>query len=265
MINIDEKGKCDNLVQAPKKQDKQAKQDHPDGSKSSMFQNPLDSQTTGSELKFSNQDIKSQYLDFSQICYDSFLVDNLLELLLAEPSFRNITNRVILELLKFLVLKDSGVSYVERRHVDQISKIYYTYLSNIKLVILNNKFIRDTGYELFESEWKNYKNDLSLITDELIRKPFLLIPFNLEDTIEDYPKILRIHKTDSELFRSYLIIFMTLFDFRVGIYKDSDLIKAAFPLRLGGLNLEVNQKYRLKGNYWLFRLRVGVHLLQAQK
>jgi hypothetical protein len=103
---------------------------------------------------------------------------------MVEPPFRTITNRLILENLSTLIIKKSGVNFIDRNHQDIINKIYYSYLSNIKLIIINNKFIRETGFELFESEWKNYRQPLTVLVEELISKPFLLIPFNLEDIIE---------------------------------------------------------------------------------
>lgn len=103
---------------------------------------------------------------------------------MVEPPFRTVTNRIILQNIHSLIIKDNGFSFTERHHLDIINKIYYTYLSNIKLIILNNKYIRETGFELFENEWKNYKIDITSIIEELISKPFLLIPFNLEDMIE---------------------------------------------------------------------------------
>ena len=101
-----------------------------------------------------------------------------------EPPFRTITNRLILQNVSSLIIKKNKLNLIERNHLDIINKIYYSFLSNIKLTIINNKFIRETGFELFELEWRNYKQNLSIIIDELISKPFLLIPFNLEDIIE---------------------------------------------------------------------------------
>jgi hypothetical protein len=40
---------------------------------------------------------------------------------------------------------------------------------------------------------------------------------------------------------------MTLHDMRVNIYKEENLIKNNFPLKLGGLDLEVEQTYNLSG------------------
>ena len=75
-------------------------------------------------------------------------------------------------------------SILDSNHIDFINKIYYTYISNIKMIILNNKYVRETGFELFENEWKNYSNDVNGVLKQLISKPFLIIPFNLEDIIE---------------------------------------------------------------------------------
>lgn len=63
----------------------------------------------------------------------------------------------------------------------------------------------------------------------------------------DYPKILRIQKTDVDMFKSNLIIFMTLHDLRSIIYRDDNLIKDNFPLNLGGLDIEIGKSYNLQG------------------
>jgi len=103
---------------------------------------------------------------------------------MVEPSFRMITNKIILENIQSLIIKQNKLSFIERSQLDIINKIYYTYLSNIKLIILNNKYIRETGFELFEEEWKRYSADIKETVNELISKPYLLIPFNLEDSID---------------------------------------------------------------------------------
>lgn len=164
---------------------------------------------------------------------------------MVEPPFRTITNRLIIENLSSLLVKDDGYSIVERSQMDMLNKIYYSYLSNIKLIILNNKYIRETGFELFEMEWKNYKIDIQQTVEDLVSKPFLLIPFNLEDIIEDYPKILRIQKTEVDGFKSNLLIFMSLHDLKCKIYKEKDIIRNNFPLKLGGFDLELGQSYNL--------------------
>ena len=48
---------------------------------------------------------------------------------------------------------------------------------------MTNKFIRENGYELFELEWINYRKDFESTINLVIADPFLLVPFNLEDTI----------------------------------------------------------------------------------
>jgi hypothetical protein len=171
---------------------------------------------------------------------------------MVEPSFRTVTSRIILENISSFLIKDNGFSFVERSQMDIINKIYYSYLSNIKLIILNNKYIRETGFELFENEWRSYRADISVVVEELISRPYVLIPFNLEDEIEgkknnknylDYPRILRLQNTEVENFKSFLIIFMTLHDLRSKIYRSNDLVKLSFPLKLGGFDLELDQSY----------------------
>lgn len=73
---------------------------------------------------------------------------------------------------------------MKNSHLDLLNKIYYSFLSNIKLLILNNKYIREAGYELFEIEWNNYRKDIDIGINEIISHPFLLIPLNLEDVVE---------------------------------------------------------------------------------
>ena len=54
-------------------------------------------------------------------------------------------------------------------------------------------------------------------------------------------------KNDVDNFKSNLLIFMTIHDLRTNIYKENDLIKATFPLKLGDPDLELNQSYKLSG------------------
>ncbi len=75
-------------------------------------------------------------------------------------------------------------SIIDTNHIDYINKIYFTYISNIKMIILKNKYIREIGFELFEKEWNNYSNDVNSTLKQLISKPYLIIPFNLDDIIE---------------------------------------------------------------------------------
>ena len=114
--------------------------------------------------------------------------------MLIEPAFRTITSRIILENIKSLIIKSEGMSFVERSHLEIINKIYYSYLSNIKLNFLNNKYIKGIGYESFESEWKVFTSNFVKIIEDLVSKPFLLIPFNLEDQIESKYYIILIYR-----------------------------------------------------------------------
>ena len=52
------------------------------------------------------------------------------------------------------------------------------------MIIINNKYVREKGFELFEKEWENYISDIYIIIKSLISKPFLILPFNIEDVIE---------------------------------------------------------------------------------
>ena len=118
---------------------------------------------------------------------DKELIDSLLnvisvliiKLLLVAPSFRTITNRVILANFENFV-----GNTLENTHLDMLNKIFYSFLSNIKLLILSNKYIKEAGYEIFENEWIQFKKDFDGIVNNMISRPFLLIPFNLEDVVE---------------------------------------------------------------------------------
>lgn len=100
-------------------------------------------------------------------------------MLLVEPSFRTITIRLIITNFENLI----GTK-LESTHLDLLNKIYYSFLSNIKLLILNNKYIKEAGYELYESEWNNFRKDIATVINEITSRPYLLIPFNLEDIVE---------------------------------------------------------------------------------
>lgn len=54
-------------------------------------------------------------------------------------------------------------------------------------------------------------------------------------------------ETEVESFKSNLIIFMTLHDLRSKLYRENDIIKNNFPLKLGGLELEVDKSYNISG------------------
>lgn len=103
---------------------------------------------------------------------------------------------------------------MENTHLEILNKIYYSFLSNIKLLILNNKYIKEAGYELFEIEWNSFTKEIDTVINVLISHPYLLIPFNLEDIVEDYPSILKIQMNEIDHFKNYLMIFMSIFELR---------------------------------------------------
>ena len=94
---------------------------------------------------------------------------------------------------------------------------------------------------------KNYQTSISSVAKKLIDTPFLLVPFNLEDTVQNFPNLLKMQKTDSEIFRSYLMSLMMIYDIRVGIYRDTETLKSRFPIKLDDSDLILNQQYYLKG------------------
>jgi hypothetical protein len=64
---------------------------------------------------------------------------------------------------------------------------------------------------------------------------------------------------------------MTLHDLRNKIYKENDIIKNNFPLRLGGFDLEIDQNYNLESNfnlthrYWVRNLSMQIKIFLRQK
>ena len=170
-----------------------------------------------------------------------------------EPGFRTITTRLLLYNIEKILIKSNLTThnYINRSHLDVINKLYYGVLSQIKVMILNKKIIKETGYELFEMEWNDFKSDFNNLVKQLIETPFVLVPFNLEDSIVDFPNFLKIQKSDSDIFRSYLMTFMIIHDLRIGIYKDGFYIKNKFPISLCENELIVGNTYYLKGNLYL--------------
>lgn len=84
--------------------------------------------------------------------------------------------------IETLILRKPNL--LDSNSIDILNKIYYTYIQNIRMIILNNKIIRDTGFELFENEWKNYSLDVNSVLNQMISKPYLILPFNLDDIVE---------------------------------------------------------------------------------
>jgi hypothetical protein len=151
---------------------------------------------------------------------------------------------------------------MENTHLDLLNKIYYSFLSNIKLLILNNKYIKEAGYELFEIEWNNFKKEIQSISNDLISHPYLIIPFNLEDVVEDYPNLLKIQKNEIDIFKNYLMIFMSIFElrylfvkFRSKILKKNESIKEKFPLNLGIKSLEIESCFNISSMSYLLKAR----------
>jgi hypothetical protein len=149
------------------------------------------------------------------------------------------------------MIKSNSNCYINRRHIDVINKLYYSVLSAIKVMTLNKKIIRETGYELFEQEWEEYSKSVDIVIKKLIDSPYILIPFNLEDSINDFPPFLKLYKTDSEIFKANLMAFMEIHDLRIGIYRDGETIKSKFPISLCEQDLIVGHKYYLKGKFYL--------------
>jgi len=58
-------------------------------------------------------------------------------------------------------------------------------------------------------------------------------------------------KTEVDFFKSHLLLFMQIHDFRFQILQDSDdqLIQNNFPLKLGGGELEVGVSYHINCKY----------------
>lgn len=169
-----------------------------------------------------------------------------------DPSFRALTSRIILINTSNLIIKTNAYSFVQRKHLDAINKLYYSILSHLKVMIMNKKVIRDFGYELFEREWESYIVDINSVIKQLIATPYLLVPFNLEDSIEDFPAVLKIQKSDQENFRSMIMTFIMLYDLRNNIYKDNRYIKDKFPLKIGEEDVDLYKRYILKGKFNLF-------------
>ena len=212
-------------------------------------------------LNFTNAFISKELRHAEQTSYDHQLVDSYLELLKIEPAFRIITNKLILVNLSTLILKSNNFSYIQRKHVNSINDLYYYILSTMKEYIKNKKVIRDVAYEIFETEWINYKKDFTPQVKKIIETPFLLLPFNLEDTIEDFPNVLKMQKSDSDNFKSLLLTFMYLHDIRCGIYRNPYSLSKKFPIKMGDEELILGRKYLLESKYYYNRFKLGIHYM----
>jgi len=105
--------------------------------------------------------------------------------LIADSHFRTVTVRLIIEnFTKFICAFVEKKSKQSSESFETLNTIYYSYLSKVKLMMINNQFLKETAYELFTSEWKEYSKDFDLLVSELVSYPFLLVPPNLIDEIE---------------------------------------------------------------------------------
>lgn len=144
-------------------------------------------------------------------------------------------------------MKEETISYINRKHIDLLNKLYYSVLSSIKVMILNKKIIKENGYELFEDAWKELNNDFNNIVSNLIDSPYILMPFSIEEAKPEYPVQLLYSKNDKDIFKSLIISFMEIHDLRILIYKDGLFVKDKFPLNMNGNEFKINCTYLLKG------------------
>ena len=87
--------------------------------------------------------------------------------------------------LIFETIENLSGNNFEKADTDFLLKIFKNYIMLIKKNLISNMNLKDNGYEIFEEELRNYsKNPIGVIIDNIISRPFLLIPFNLEDVVE---------------------------------------------------------------------------------
>jgi len=203
------------------------------------------------------------------------LIENLLNLLIiADAHFRTITIRLIIENLNSLIngfyKKDFNTNGNNNTLLELLNKVYYSFLSKIKLMMLNNAFIKEIAFELLTLEWKEYIKDFEVAINEIVASPYLLIPINLVDEIEDYPIMLKNPKNEKEIFKGILIIFMGLHDLRYKILetknnkKYPEPLKNALPgiLKIGGTELNISQSYDYKElniEFTTCKMKTSVH------
>jgi hypothetical protein len=131
-----------------------------------------------------------------------------MKLLKIESHFRCITIRLILHSVESYF---AGGYNIETYKI--LNQVLLQYYNSIKQALTHSKSIKENGYEIFLDEWKNYQHKtLGLTLKSLISRPFLLIPFNLEDVVEEYPNLLKIQRNDLINFRDNFLIFFTLID-----------------------------------------------------
>ena len=79
---------------------------------------------------------------------------------------------------------------LDENSINLISSINGKIINSIKQSLSLSKNIKDSAYVIFEQELKNYtKNNTGNLINSIISRPYLLIPFNLEDTVQgNWPK-----------------------------------------------------------------------------
>jgi len=203
------------------------------------------------EISFTNSSISNLLQLFKQLTYDDYIIDIHLDLLQYENQFRKITFKILMKNFERLLIRDienKQNMHILTHHLDNINKLYYSILSSIKLMILNKKLIRESGYEIFETEWSDYSsNDISILIKKIVDSPFCLIPFTMEDLIEDFPEYLKIQKSDIDFFKSLILNFFMINDMRIKIYKNDVCLKERFPLKLTEKDYLINSIYSLIG------------------
>jgi len=183
----------------------------------------------GKSLTMDNQYFKEMFIEIIQQEHDKDIISSLIKLLKVDPHFRTITIRLILETIQNL-----ATGRLDSQDIEQLNQVFKNYVRNIKRSLSLSKNSKEYGFEIFEEEWKSYcKKNIGIVINDVISRPYLLIPFNLEDIVEDYPQVLKTQQTNEvNNFRGNLLIFMSFYDFRSRIFGKHEMIGERFPLSL---------------------------------
>lgn len=144
----------------------------------------------------------------------------------------------------------------EDPNLRKLNKSYITSIMDINRLLQQDAIIISQCYSLLEEEWKRYNSSLISILDSLIRDPYMLYPYQYEETLQNYPSYLKTSRTSTEKFSSFLCLFMGLNDFRVRVYKNCSLIKNSFPLRFNKKQAELNERISLKKISAIFNSKI---------
>lgn len=187
-------------------------------------------------------------MKIDKITVDGNLIDILTSLLLIEKPFCSLETLSIISNLTTLFITPKEKEAIEtfnQMQIDYINKIYYTYLSKIKLDLSSNSLIFETSYESFETQWLSYNEELHSIIEKLSLTPYLFLNPELSDSIENYP-FKTIKGNPKEEFKHNIIAFMALHDFCIKLNrKDEPLIKEQFPLKNANFLYEINKEVSL--------------------